>query len=497
MNFLNEHTGWAKAREYVDKQDHRRASYKEIVKGIPVEKGFRSQVFAVTFKDNPSAARGKDARLVLFEEAGKFPNLRASFKATEPSLRAGSYTTGQIIIFGTGGDMESGTVDFANMFYNPSAYNLMPFRNIWDNNAEDSFVGYFHPVYMNMEGFYDANGNSDRKGALEYEMKVRKRMTEESSDASTLLQEHVQEWCTCPAEAFLTVGSNDFPVAELRNRLNLVEQKKLHLKFGQPVHLYRKEGKVVAEPDLEGKLNPIWHYKPKISDLKGAPVIFEYPVEKPPRGLYKMSYDPYRQDQSMGPSLASIYVYKGASEFSPTHSRIVAFYVGRPGTVDDANEMALMLAELYNAQIMHENEVTSVVSFFRRKKKLGFLASQPDAVISAAIKSSGVERTYGCHMVEKLKDAGEKYIKRMLVQELGTDEQGVPFTFIDTISEPGLLEELIRYNRKENFDRVMSLMMLTFMIEEEEEGKVYKKPDAYEMASQFDELMKRLFRKSA
>ena len=33
INWLNKYTGWAKAREFVDKQDHRKASYKEDKKG--------------------------------------------------------------------------------------------------------------------------------------------------------------------------------------------------------------------------------------------------------------------------------------------------------------------------------------------------------------------------------------------------------------------------------------------------------------------------------
>ena len=40
-------------------------------------------------------------------------------RKTKPAMEDGIYTTGQMFIFGTGGDMEHGTTDFANMFYNP------------------------------------------------------------------------------------------------------------------------------------------------------------------------------------------------------------------------------------------------------------------------------------------------------------------------------------------------------------------------------------------
>lgn len=101
------------------------------------------------------------------------------------------------------------------------------------------------------------------------------------------------------------------------------------------------------------------------------------------------------------------------------------------------------------------------------------LAVQPDGVISKNIKNSRVARVYGCHMNEKLKDAGAKYIKQWLLEERDFDENGAVLTNMDYIYDIGLLEELILYNKKGNFDRVMSLMQVMFQIEEEELGKEY------------------------
>ncbi len=473
LNFLNEHTGWTKSRDYVDKQDHKRASYKSVVNGTSIEKGYKSEIFALSFKDNPDAARGKDGKIVLLEEAGAFPNLKDAYNAIYPALTGGSYITGQIIIFGTGGDMESGTVDYADMFYNPTAYRLMPFINIWDENAEDSVCGFFHPVVWNLEGYYDNQGNSDIEGATEFEMDRRQTILEESS-SSTTLQKHVQEYPFCPSEAFLTVSTNNFPVVELRNQLNKVIHEKLQLKKGTPVYLERKEGKITAKPDLQGKLEPVINYRPKIDDLSGCPIIYEYPIDSPPKGLYKIGYDPYRQDLSEGVSLAAIYVYKASHKFSYNRDIIVAEYVGRPAEADDVNRIASQLAELYNAEIMHENEVTHVKNYFRRTKLLHQLAVQPDAVISKNVKNSTVARIYGIHMTEQLKDAGEKYIKDWLLTVRDHDEDGNPIYNLETINSIGLLEELIQYNRKGNFDRVMAFMMCMFQLQEDDIGKEYE-----------------------
>lgn len=493
LNFLNEHTGWRKNRDFVDKQDHRKASYKEVVNGVDIEKGYKSKILALTFQNNPDAARGKDGKLILFEEAGKFPNLEASFMATEPTLRAGKYTTGQIIIFGTGGDMESGTVDFAKMFYNPEPYNMIPIVNDWDENAENTRCGFFHPIFWNSEGFYDKNGNSDKKACIEYENAKRAELKRTSSD-STRIQGYMQEYPMSPSEAFLTVSTNDFPIVELRNQLNKVVRENLQQIHGQTVNLYKEEGKVKVKPDLDGILEPIYNYVPKTNSLKGAVIIYEYPVANAPKGLYKIGYDPYRQNQSSGTSLGSVYVYKGANKFSYSRDTIVAEYTGRPSSADEANRICEMLAELYHAEIMHENEVTHVVGYFTKVKKLHLLAAQPDGVISKNIERSKVARVYGIHMAEKLKDAGEKYLKDWLLTERDTDEHGNKILNLETIYSIGLLESLILYNRDGNFDRVMAFMMVMFQIEEDA-GKEYKKQDDSEDKMDFVKFKQFMFRK--
>ena len=491
LNFLNEHTGWAKSRDYTDKVDHKKASYRENVNGTYIEKGYQSEIFALTFKDNPDAARGKDGKLFLLEEAGAFPNLKDSFNAIAPGLTAGAFITGQIIIFGTGGDMESGTVDYADMFYNPAAYRLLPFVNIWDENAENTTCGFFHPVTWNMEGFYDEQGNSDIEGATEFELE-RRRQKMEAASSSTIVEKHMQEYPFSPSEAFLTVSTNNFPVVELRNQLNRVKAENLHLSKGTPVYLTREESKVIAKPDLENKLKPIYTYKVKQDDISGCPIIFEYPVSNPPKGLYKIGFDPYQQDE--GTSLAAIYVYKSIHSGTYSKNIIVAEYVGRPQEADDVSRIASMLADLYNAEIMHENEVSHVKNYFRRIKRLDQLALQPDTVISKNVKASKVSRIYGMHMNEQLKDAGEKYIKDWLLQVRDYDENGNAILNLETIYSIGLLEELIQYNRKGNFDRVMAFMQVMFQCQEEELGKDYSSSENKKIKSvmaALDKMFKR------
>lgn len=399
-----------------------------------------------------------------------------------------TYITNTFISHNTSGDMYKGTVDYADMFYNPVAYGLMPFINTWDEGGENTTCGFFHPVTWNMEGFYDRQGNSDIEGATKWEMKRRQKILDNSS-SPLLLQKHMQEFPLCPADAFSVSNVNVFPVTELRNQLNKVIANNLNQTKGTPVTLTYENGKVKAIPDIKKELQPIYNYKPKLDNLDGCPIIYEYPVDNAPRGLYKIGFDPYRQDMSSGVSLAAIYVVKGVHKGSQSKNCIVAEYVGRPNEADDVNRIAAMLAELYNTEIMHENEVTQVKNYFRRVGKLNLLASQPDRVISSNIKESKVARVYGCHMNAKLKDAGEKYLKDWLLEVQDYDEHGNPVTTIDTIYSIGVLEELIQYNRRDNFDRVSALFMCMMQVQEEALGKVYESKENNSRVSEMIALL--------
>lgn len=316
------------------------------------------------------------------------------------------------------------------------------------------------------------------------------------STDSIALQLRSQEYALKPAEAFLSISINDFPITELRNRLNLITRENLHIKKGQPVELYRdgETGEVVIRQDLEKTKTPIWNKTPKSPDRRGCVVMYEPPVmKKPPKGLYKIGYDPYRQ--ILGTSLACILVFKTVLSGNSTKNLIVAEYIGRPSEPDDVNRLAEYLCELYNAELMFENEVTHVMTYFKRRNKLHLLAVQPDSVISANVKNSKVARVYGCHMVDKLKDAGEKYTKQWLLEEVEVDEYGNKLINIDYIYSPGFLEELLEYNRTGNFDRVSAFFMVMFQIQEDIIGKEYSSDKNNENKSSLVNHLKKLYRR--
>lgn len=492
INFINMNTGLAMPSDLVDRQDHVRASYIEYKNGIKMEKGFMSELMASTCKDNPDVNRGKDAEDIIVEEAGAFGSpglLKDLYSASEDCVKAGAIQTGLITIFGTSGDLSGGTVDYADMYERPRAFSLLPFQNIWDKDSLTQSVGFFHPINWNMEGFYDEQGNSNYQAAMDMELEERRSLVDHGATSSEI-QKRMQEKPLTPSEAFSAVSFNNFPTIELKAQLQKVKAMGWQKTMSTPVELSYKEGKVFVKPILDGSAEPITSYHVIPVNKRGCPVIYEMPVNEPPRGLYKIGYDPVRQDQ--GTSLASICVYKSVHTGTNTKDVIVAEYIGRYEDLDDIDRVAEMFADLYNTTIMHENEVTGVKNYFRRIKRLNLLAAQPDAVISKNIKKSKVARVYGCHMTGDLKDAGERYVKQWLLKVLDYDENGDPIRAMDKIYSIRLLEELIEYDRNKNFDYMSSLFMCMFQVQEEELDKEHESGQKNRTAEQLLEMMEHM-----
>lgn len=495
INFINEHTAWTAPSDYVRKADHIKNSYSTTINGREIEKGSMSEIQAISFKDNPQAGVGKDCYDIIGEEVGSWGTpggLKETVDAMLPSVIDGDIRTGMMTLFGTANDISKGTVDFAEMFENIEATTFLPFFDIWGNNPMKK-EGFFFPTQLNLVGHYDSNGNSNIESAMNAE-NLERRKLEIGGATSSKISRRKREFPTCSAEALATVSFNNFPVEELSRRLEVVKSLGLHKTKGTPVELYYEKGQITAKPILDNSVEPIYSYRSLPLDLRGCPIIYEMPVADTPKGLYKIGYDPV--DQESGTSLAGIIVYKSVYRGGHSHNVIVAEYVGRYEDPDDIDKLAKMFAELYNTKIMHENMVTGVKNYFRRIKRLDLLAHQPDRVISKNVKSSKVSRVYGCHMNGPLKDAGERYVKTWLTTVLDYDEHGNPITTIDKICSVRLLEELIAYNRKGNFDLVSALFMCMFQVQEEELGKEYSAEATHsdQLFSELLDMMSEMYR---
>lgn len=453
LNYLNEHTGWAK-RRLVDKNDFVKSGFIEYnEQHIPIEKGYKSQLVAISFKDNPDAARGKDASLVLFEEAGKFPNLKDAVLATKPTMEDGIYTTGMMLIFGTGGKDADGWLGFNEIFNNPEPYNFMSFENTWDEELVGTSCSFFFPNWRNQPGFIDLDGNSLVSEAKAEDQKTRDHIMKTSKDATDIKQ-HITEYPWNPREAFSLSMGNIFPVPDLTSHLNRLTASKDGNLLGTPGRLVISEqGKVTFEPILDNSIRPA-DYPATQGNTEGCVVIWEQPPEgEIPFGLYVAGTDPYDQDKAPNsPSLGSTFIYKTFNTLGGTYDIVVAEYTGRPATAEEHHENVRRLLMYYNCRSLYENEKNTLKMHFSHNYSLHYLVDTP--TILKATANTSVNRGKGIHMTDDIKSELEIYLRDWLIKSRGDGKLN-----LHSIYSKPLLKELIAYNKEGNFDRVIAFML--------------------------------------
>lgn len=487
LNFLNEYTAWRKSR-LPDTKDFVRAAFEEVEDGVKLIKGYKSEIQSISFKDNPFKSIGKGVGLFLIDEAGKFPNLKATWQFTRPTLESGDTTTGLGIIFGTGGDMEEGSVDFAEMFYSPELYGFRAYDNRWDDDALDTKCGFFFPDWQNREGHIDENGNSIKETAIESQTVIRESIKSNAKTRSTLTQ-YISQAPFNPREAFLRATVNMFPVAELSEWLSKLEFSMnnvgLRGDYGRLDLLSNDKVKWVVHDE-----KPILDFpvKSKESTL-GSIVIWEHPERDSggnvPANLYIAGCDPIDQDEAgSSDSLGSVLIYKKFYKAGDTYHRIVAEYTGRPsifeGGADRFYETVRRLLIYYNARCLYENQLKGLKVYFQKTQSLQYLTETPAILADRKIiKKTVVNRGYGIHMAAPIKQQGALYIADWLVQPV-TDIDGQEMLRLHTIRSIPLLKELISYDPdpNKNFDRVMALMCVMFQNEQDHDIKPVSMEDS-------------------
>lgn len=460
MAHNDEHCVWWQPR-LKNQADYRKAGYEKKIDGRTIEKGRQSLVAGMSLHENPDAVRGAAGELILWEESGKFPELLDAWEIAMPLVKQGSKTVGIMISFGTGGTEDADFTSAEALFERPSVYDCLVFDNIWDDGAIGTDAGFFHPNRLNLDGFIDEDGNSDREGAAEYE--ERERQNKKKGDSAKAFQQYVAEHAEKPSEAVLSADINQFPTQELTAQYNRVKAQGRTANLTPGVLYTSGKGETKFRPS--DKVKPIFSYPhSKKDDLTGAVCIKEAPYRmngRVPRGLYIICHDPYAHDSSTNKeSLGAAYVLKRTNNFSHSlNGSIVASYVGRPSTQDEYNRVLFMLSDYYGAKIGFENDRGDVIGYAKRFKKLHMLEEEFEILDKKELQSKNVNRNFGMHMTTPRIDQGELYIRDWLNTVIGKNAEGNDIKILHTLYDTALLKELIKYNNKGNFDRVRALMV--------------------------------------
>lgn len=468
MDFLDKHTAWAKQR-LVSTRMERTSGYKITDEfGKQTEQGYLSSITGITLKNDPERVRGTRAKLVLWEEGGKFPSLLDAWRIEQPSVETDDGKAfGLMIAFGTGGTEGASFEGLKELFYKPKSYNVLSFPNIWDEGRENTECAFFVPAYSNLESFdddgnqvyMDRDGNSYKEKAIENLIDQRNKVKDGGASQQSI-DRFISERPIKPAEAVLELGKNIFPRKLLMDQLTRIRTNKKLQSMKHIVDLeWDGNGQVKATERPSGDIT---NYPLKKGDKPhGSVVIWEYPVKDPPLGLYIGGCDPYDHDDSFTNSLGSTFIFKRVRAGEAWTDVIVAEYSGRPDTAEEYYENVRKLLTFYNARLLFENERKGIYPYFTNKHCDYLLADQPDKIISEVFKDSKVQRRKGCHMTKQIRAYGEGLILEWLLDEF---EEGHPN--VERVYSEPLIEELIENDGVRNVDRVIALCMVMIYREE-------------------------------
>lgn len=420
--------------------------------------------------NNEEAIAGTKPRRLIIDEIGKGSFLRG-FQAAVPGFTTPFGWGCSPILTGTGGDMKK-FMDAKSLMFDVDNFNFLTYNNSKDEKrVHGLFISHKYRMEAKEESSLGKFLGKDKDSPLnEIPMMVSnedkaKEITDtnlerlkKAGDRLAYLKEKMY-YPQDVDDIFLNEDTNIFDIeAAKRQKNRLVEGERT----GTPVILF-DDGDGVKH-DFTDKM-PISNFPLKNSDLKDAPVvIYEFPVENPPYGLYVAGVDPYRQGKSAySSSLGSIYIYKRMHAISGEkyQDMFVASYCARPDKKETWEEQARYLIKYYNARTLCENDEISFIDYMISKGDDQYLERQPDW-LKQIVPNTTVRRDYGIHRSsEKIRDflhgCLKKYTEEIIHSETNSEGEVISKTKgMAKILDPVLLEEMIQYNESGNFDRIIA-----------------------------------------
>lgn len=192
-----------------------------------------------------------------------------------------TYITNGFISSNTAGNDQSDFTAFSEMFYSPDGYNLNALPNVFDKEGQGrKSACMFYPAYMNYDdSCMDENGNSNVTKALLKLCYDRYKVKYGTTDLNTLTR-RISQYPITPQEAIIRSQGNVFPVTELNERLNQIDNNPGEYDEVYIGELTQEGGEVKFVPNVD---LPIRDFPTKDNKIKGALEIFEMP-QKDPQG---------------------------------------------------------------------------------------------------------------------------------------------------------------------------------------------------------------------
>ena len=425
--------------------------------------------------------------IFLLDEAGKGKCIPI-WKAAMPSFAGGYNGKWRLVplISGTAGEGEL-SVDAELMLKNPEMYSILPMD--WDFLEEfidPEFVtwkrnnfGFFVPAQMSLEapdkikktfGDFLKSGNiildDDTHLELnnidihvtdwEKSMSFFKEKREKLSKDIALLSGEINSFPLDPEDCYATTEVNMFPGQECKRRKSIISENGMN---GQKYRIHSLNGEIFAEMSPNDKTIKDYPYKGTSID---CPVILmENPLlsdSKPPLGLYVIGFDDVKHDKTDGDSVMSATIFKRGYEGGEWANRIVGTYDSRPERKKDYYKVLYLLIKMFNARFLHENADNGFIEYLEENHPED-LYTHVSAGVGLASEDNlhrNNNRKWGWHPTDhNIYHLNQKIVR--YTKEEGVvigEEQGL--SGVDRINAEMLLEELYRYKKGKNADRIRS-----------------------------------------
>ena len=405
------------------------------------------------------------------------------------NLEAGithTYITNGFISHNTAGEGAL-SVDAEKMLKDPLAYSILPMD--WDHLEEfidpdhvtwkRNKFGFFVPAQMSLEapdkiikpfGEFLSSGINTKKLDLDELNKIN-IFTTDWEDAKefflqkrenvkndlSLLAGETNSFPLDPEDCYVTTEKNIFPGLECKNRKSFIESQGLQ---GEKYRLYRDQyGEFHAEMVPNDGI--ITDYPFKGGNFDAPVVMLENPLlqdPKPPLGLYTIGFDDVKQETSSGDSVISATVFKRGFEGGEWADRFVAWFDSRPDRKQDYYKTLYILIKIFNARVLMENEDNGFLEWMEANHMddVHIHFSTGVGLASEENLTRNSNRRFGWSPTPiNIYRLNQKMV--MYTKADGITINGVEgLSGVDRINHPMLLEEMYKFKKDNNTDRIRS-----------------------------------------
>lgn len=482
LDHFEEHTFWK--RGYISEViDDILMGYRVSTKGLK-NFGWLSNLYSVAIGKNESAAVGKKAIEIDFEEAGKCPNLQKALDVTLSNTESGAISVGTIRVYGTGGTKGANWAAFSKAFYNPKMNKMLCMENVWDINKRHEVCGFFFPQVWDCEPYVE-RGNSIIFTAYAWD-KQDKENHFHNNDSETHIIYKAQRANT-PAEAFINTTENMFASPELNLHIsNLINDDAT--RFFQDgwivVNDLGNSNKAEFIPKAEcikrdifgkGRFHEFVNQVPHSSrdDTHGCVRMYYRPFlvnGEVPKNLYFVSVDAYRVDKAQKDvtdkhSLYSAQVWMRSNTITPYPNQklLVCEYIGRLDTMEQNDIVTMGMCLMYNAECCPEAGTGETVSNFIKYKLRRYLMLDPTNANTRKLTNPN-NNDYGIVIGDgDKKYNGLRMLKEFIYEPLSYTADGKPIRRLKSISSVRLLLECQRFTAEGNFDHISAAIVAMYV----------------------------------